>query len=230
MCIRLPCFSDRLVYAVAERDRTTPRHPRDRMTPSASPPSPPPDERQRVDAVLVQRIAVGDRQAFAELYDRFSGPLYGTALRVLRDPAEAQDVMHDAFVTLWEKAGTFETSRGSAFSWAVTLVRNRAIDRVRTRRRRAELLAESLPADLGYVEDSAESSAGDSASSSDEARAVRAAVAKLPVEQQRALELAFFGGLTQEEIAQKLSEPLGTIKARIRRGLLKLRDSLALRL
>jgi RNA polymerase sigma-70 factor (ECF subfamily) len=181
-----------------------------------------------VDAALVQRIAQGDKQAFAELYDRFSGPLYSAALRVLRDPTEAQDVVHDAFVTLWEKAGTFEVARGSAFSWAVTLVRNRAIDRVRMRRRRAELLAESAPADLGY--DEAAIVGGDSVALGDEARVVRAAVATLPAEQQRALELAFFGGLTQEEIAKKLSQPLGTVKARIRRGLLKLRDSLASKL
>jgi RNA polymerase sigma-70 factor (ECF subfamily) len=131
-------------------------------------------------------------------------------------------------VTLWEKAGTFDATRGSAFSWAVTLVRNRAIDRVRMRRRRAELLADSAPSDLGYGEDSA--SGVESASRGDQASAVRAAVATLPLEQQKALELAFFGGLTQEEIARKLAEPLGTVKARIRRGLLKLRDSLAQRL
>jgi RNA polymerase sigma-70 factor (ECF subfamily) len=230
MSISLSCLSDRLLGAVAQTESTARPWLHERMTPSASPPSPPPEERQRIDALLVQRVAVGDRQAFTELYDRFSGPLYGTALRVLRDPAEAQDVVHDAFVTLWEKAGTFETSRGSAFSWAITLVRNRAIDRVRMRRRRAELLADSSPSDLGYVEDSADSSAGDSAALGDDARAVRAAVATLPIEQQRALELAFFGGLTQEQIAQKLSEPLGTVKARIRRGLLKLRDALAQKL
>src|SRR5687767_14660281 len=194
-----------------------PRPNRD-MTPSASPASPPPDERQRVDAALVQHIAQGDKQAFAELYDRFSSPLYSAALRILRDPTEAQDVVHDAFVTLWEKAGTFEIARGSAFSWAVTLVRNRAIDRVRMRRRRAELLAESAPTDLGYDEAAAATAGSDSATLGDEARVVRAAVATLPAEQQRALELAFFGGLTQEEIAKKLSQPLGTVKARIRRG------------
>jgi RNA polymerase sigma-70 factor (ECF subfamily) len=188
------------------------------------------DQREQVDAHLVERIATGDKQALAELYDRFSGPLYGTALRVLRDPAEAQDVVHDAFVTLWQKAASFEIARGNAFSWAVTLVRNRAIDRVRMRRRRAELLAESSPADLGYGDPSSTLSTEGSVDSADEARAVRAAVATLPLEQRRALELAFFGGFTQEEIARQLSEPLGTVKARIRRGLLKLRNTIAPRL
>jgi RNA polymerase sigma-70 factor (ECF subfamily) len=186
-----------------------------------------PEARERRDALLLTQIAAGDRDAFALLYDRFSAPLYSTALQVLRDTTEAQDVVHDAFVTLWEKAATFETTRGSAFSWAVTLVRNRAIDRVRMRRRRAELLAESVPEDLGYASEGSSLDASDAAILGENARLVRAAVAALPPDQQRALELAFFSGLTQEEISRQLREPLGTVKARIRRGLLKLRDLLA---
>jgi RNA polymerase sigma-70 factor (ECF subfamily) len=172
-------------------------------------------------------VGRGDKVAFGELYDRFSGPLFGAAMHILRDQEEAQDVVHDIFVTVWEKAATFEASRGSAFSWAVTLTRNRAIDRVRMRRRRAELLADSNPSDLGYGDGTEAPTGEQNAAAGDDAQAVRAAVATLPVEQRRALELAFFGGLTQEEIARKLSEPLGTVKARIRRGLIKLRDSLA---
>jgi len=199
------------------------------MTTQISADPQPPEDREQVDGRLLARISAGDRQALGELYDRFSRPLYGTALRIVREPAEAQDVVHDAFITLWEKSSGFDPSRGSAFSWMVTLVRNRAIDRVRMRRRRTELLAESAPSDLGMDGSSGAASASDVAASGDEARAVREAVATLPAEQKRAVELAFFGGLTQEEIARKLQEPLGTVKARIRRGLLKLRDSLALR-
>lgn len=186
-----------------------------------------PEDRDRIDALLLDRIAGGDREAFGELYDRFSSPLYSAALQILRDATEAQDVVHDAFLTLWEKAATYERSRGSAFSWAVTLVRNRAIDRVRMRRRRTELLAGSAPEDLGYGAGHDDAGADVAAVQSDEARLVRAAVATLPPEQQRALELAFFGGLTQEEIARQLREPLGTVKARIRRGLLRLRELLS---
>jgi len=186
-----------------------------------------PDERQAADARLLDRVAAGDRAAFAELYDRFSRPLYATALRILNDAAEAQDIVHDAFVTLWEKASSFESDRGTAFSWALTLTRNRAIDRLRSRRRRAELLESSAPSDLGLDENSSGPSADTSATASDQATAVRAAVATLPADQQRALELAFFSGLTQEEIAARLRTPLGTVKARIRRGLLKLREQLA---
>ena len=155
--------------------------------------------------------------------------MLSTALHILNDASEAQDVMHDVFLALWEKATVFESDRGTAFSWAVTLVRNRSIDRVRSRRRRSRLLEEAAPADLGYHEDSGAPAAADRMASGEDARAVRAAVAELPAEQQRVLELAFFSGLTQQEISQKLNEPLGTIKARIRRGLHKLRDTVAQR-
>jgi RNA polymerase sigma-70 factor (ECF subfamily) len=188
-------------------------------------PSEDPAERSRIDAELLRRIARGDRTAFTALYDRFSRPLYSTALHILRDAREAEDIVQEVFLTLWEKAPAFDQERGSAFSWAVTLTRNRAIDRLRLRRRRTELLAASLPGDLGYA--SADES-DDSASAlglKEHAAAVRSAVAALPAEQQRALTLAFFGGLTQQEIASQLGEPLGTVKARIRRGLLKLRDT-----
>lgn len=181
-------------------------------------------ERAREDSALLERVARQDRAAFALLYDRLSPPLYATALRILRDPAEAQDVVHDAFLSVWDKAGTFEAKRGSAFAWVVTLVRNRAIDRVRARRRRSELLAESVPGDLGYTEVAPTAAGHESAVANEDAQAVRAAIETLPLEQRRALELAFFGGLTQEQISQSLREPLGTVKARIRRGLIKLRE------
>lgn len=217
-----------LAYAVAdaESDETSPRL--DRMT--ETPATPPSNERQQEDARLLRRMAQREKAAFAELYDRFSRPLYATALRVVQDPTEAQDIVHDAFVTLWEKAGNFDDTRGSAFAWAVTLVRNRSLDRIRSRRRRSELLAESVLSDLGYDEAAVGGSADENAALGDDALAVRAAVATLPPEQKRALELAFFSGFTQQQIAEQLREPLGTIKARIRRGLLKLRDSLPRRL
>ena len=200
------------------------RHP---MTPVEAAAS---DDRNAVDALLLQRLADGDRPALAELYDRFSGPLYAVALRIVHDAAEAQDVVHDVFIALWKKAARFEPERGSAFAWAVSLARNRAIDRLRSRRRRAELLEQSKPSDFGYDEGGGASGGSEAADLSERAGAVRKAVAALPAEQQRALELAFFGGLTQQEIAERLSEPLGTVKARIRRGLARLRDSLGNRL
>jgi RNA polymerase sigma-70 factor (ECF subfamily) len=179
------------------------------------------------DARLLGRMASGDRHALAALYDRFSRPLYSTALHMLRDPAEAQDLTHDVFLILWEKSAAFEQGKGTAFSWAVTLLRNRAIDRLRSRRRRSRILEEAAPADLGYDAEGALLAVEEGAAAGDEAREVRAAVAALPAEQRAALDLAFFKGLTQQEIARQLKEPLGTVKARIRRGLQKMRESLA---
>jgi len=189
-----------------------------------------PDERSSEDARLVRRMAGGENEAMAELYERFSRPLYATALHILKDAAEAQDIVHDVFITLWDKASVFAAERGTAFSWAVTLTRNRSIDRLRSRQRRAELLEQAAPADLGYFESITGADANDPAARHDQAQAVRAAVAALPPDQQNALELAFFSGLTQQEIAARLRQPLGTVKARIRRGLVKLRDTLAPRL
>jgi RNA polymerase sigma-70 factor (ECF subfamily) len=189
-----------------------------------------PAKRASANAALIRRMAGGDRDALAELYDNLSRPLYATARHILNDAAEAQDVVHDVFLTLWENAASFDSGRGAAFSWAVTLTRNRSIDRLRTRSNRARLLGNSIPDDLGYGSDTADIGGGERAELGDRAVAVRSALAELPAEQQRALELAFFSGLTQKEIAEKLSEPIGTIKARIRRGLIKLRDTLAGRL
>ena len=183
-------------------------------------------ERARFDAELMRRMGRSDREAFAQLYDRFSRPLFATALRILHNNAEAEDIVQDVFLALWEKATTYETGRGSAFAWAVTLTRNRAIDRVRMRKRRSELLAETTAEDAGTQPSDAGPDSADGLVLKEQSSTVRAAVAALPADQQRAVELAFFSGLTQLEIAEKLSEPLGTVKARIRRGLLRLRNTL----
>jgi len=161
MSLLLTDLSHALAYAVADADGNGPTR-RARMTETDQ--TPPRDERQKEDAQLVARMAQGDKTAFAAIYDRFSRPLYATALRVVNDATEAQDVVHDVFITLGKRRATFQTERGTAFGWAVTLVRNRAIDRVRTRRRRAELLADSAPADLGYDETAPGSGADDNAS------------------------------------------------------------------
>ncbi|HZP60658.1 MAG TPA: sigma-70 family RNA polymerase sigma factor, partial [Opitutaceae bacterium] len=173
-----------------------------------------------------QRMAQGDRAAFAQLYDRFSRPLYVTALRILGDAREAEDIVQEVFLSLWNKSAAYSAERGTAFSWAVTLTRNRAIDRVRMRRRRGEILEQSAPADLGYEWSSDATDCADSLVFKEKAGQVRTALAALPAEQKQAVELAFFSGLTQQEIAAKLNQPLGTVKARIRRGLLRLREAL----
>jgi len=180
-------------------------------------------------AALLTAMARGDKTALARLYDSLAKPLYSLAFRVLNDATEAQDIIQDVFLQMWHKAADYDTSRGSVFSWAATLTRNRAIDRVRMRRRRAELLAESA----GELQPAASTGDADSAGSlwaQEKAGVVRAALTQLAPDQQKAIELAYFSGLTQQEIATRLNEPLGTIKARIRRGLLQLRETLPARL
>lgn len=177
------------------------------------------------DETLLTRVAGGDKDAFGELYDRFCRPMLAMVNRILGDPREAEDIVHDSFVAVWEKAADYDSGRGSAFSWVITLTRNRALDRVRSRKRRGDLLEQSAPADLGY--DETPRDVAGQADLADRAATVKAAFGRLPEEQRQAIELAFFSGLTQQEIAERLQQPLGTVKARIRRGLLKLRDLVA---
>lgn len=188
-----------------------------------------PDDRNHAPARLVARMAEGERPALAQLYDEFSGPVYSLAVRLLGDQAEAQDLVQEIFLQVWLTAGSYDPSRGTVFSWLVTLTRNRAIDRIRKRRRRAELLAGAAP----ELQPAMSAGDGDSATAlwvRERATAVQSALAEVPPDQRQAIELAFFGGLTQQEIAARLNEPLGTIKARIRRGLLRLKDRLSARL
>lgn len=182
------------------------------------------DEAQAQEqARLLAAMAIGEQAALAQLYDSLAKPLYSLAFRVLNNASEAQDVVQDVFVQLWKKASSYEQSRGSVFSWAVTLTRNRAIDRVRMRKRRAELLAESAP-DIQPMNLNGGHDSAHSLWLQEKAEAVRGALAQLGPDQQKAIELAYFSGLTQQEIAVTLKAPLGTIKARIRRGLRQLRE------
>jgi RNA polymerase sigma-70 factor, ECF subfamily len=175
-------------------------------------------------AQLLHRIAAQDRQALAEFYDQTAGPLFSFALRILGDVAEAEEVIQDVFVQIWEKAATFDAALGAPFHWALSFTRHRSIDRLRARQRRARLLDEFQ--DLATAESSSETGPGQTALTGDEATAVRGALLSLPADQRQAIEMAFFGGLTHPQIAEALGQPLGTIKARIRRGMLKLRDLL----
>ena len=179
------------------------------------------DAAAQADAELLARVASGDRDAFAALYDRFSKPLFSFALRIVGNPADAEDVLQEVFVQLWEKAGQFDPSQGKPFTWSVTMTRNKAIDRLRSSQRRNRLVEEATLADP--ASDVVETG---KAIGTDEATRIRTAVNTLPADQRQAIEMAFFGGLTHHQIAEKIREPLGTIKARIRRGMLKLRDTL----
>jgi RNA polymerase sigma-70 factor (ECF subfamily) len=179
---------------------------------------------EETQAQLLGRIAGQDLQALAEFYDQTAGALFSFAIRILGDAHEAEEVIQDAFLQIWGKAATFDAALGAPFYWALSITRNRAIDRLRARQRRARLaneLEEAAAADSPPL-----ASPFQSVLSEDETAAVRSAVNGLPDEQRRVIEMAFFGGMTHAEIAEALHEPLGTIKARIRRGMLKLRGNL----
>ncbi len=176
------------------------------------------------DAQLIAKIAQGDRSALGLLYERFSTPLYSLAVKILGNETEAKDVLQEVFLLIWNKASGFKADRGSAFSWVVALLRNRAIDRIRSRRRHGELLEAHAP-DL-EPSGSATTSSAENCELNERAREVRAAMGQLTDDQRRVLRLAFFEGLTQVEIAAQLKEPLGTIKARAYRGMARLRTIL----
>ena len=176
------------------------------------------------EARLISRIAAGEGSAFDALYKRFSGSLYGMAYRMMNDAKEAEDVLQEGFTYIWRKAATYDPARSSPFAWAVMITRNKAIDRLRVRQR-LDKLRERVTSEESFYQDKDETSANEP-TLRERGVLVRSALQQIPQEQRQALELAFFGGLTHEQIAERLDTPLGTIKARIRRGLLKLRDCL----
>jgi RNA polymerase sigma-70 factor (ECF subfamily) len=176
------------------------------------------------DVELLALIALQDRAAFAEFYDRHAALMFSVASKILRDAGEAEDVMQETFLQLWEKAGNFDPKLGKASSWVATMTRNKAIDRIRASQRRTRL-ADEAGAEFAIASE-VRDTANEAIHGHDKAKLIQSAIVGLPDEQRRAIELAFFSGLTQDEISKKLAEPLGTIKARIRRGLLKLRDQL----
>jgi RNA polymerase sigma factor (sigma-70 family) len=173
------------------------------------------------DEAVVALVARSDDTALAELYDRFGRVAYGVALRVLRDEKLAEDAVQEAFLAAWRSADRFMPERGKGSTWLLTLVHRRAVDLVRREdRRRAETLdddREPSPAD----------SAEDDAWLRFERERVQAALRQLPDQQREALELAYYGGFTQSELAERLGQPVGTIKSRMFTGLARLRELLA---
>jgi RNA polymerase sigma factor (sigma-70 family) len=179
------------------------------------------DLTQISDEALVSLVASSDDEALAELYDRFGGVAYGLALRILRDDALAQDAVQDAFLGVWRTAGRFLPERAKASTWILTLVHRRAVDLVRRENvRRGEPL-EHAP------EPAAPETVEGEATLGFQRRVVQEALKGLPSEQREALELAYYGGLTQSQLAERLGQPLGTIKSRMFMGLARLRDLLA---
>ncbi len=170
---------------------------------------------------LLARIARGDQNAFSLFYDKHASLVFGLCNRILIDAKEAEDVVQEVFFQVWRHAFKFNPMMGSAATWVITLGRNRAIDRLRVRNRREELLI------LHQPELSGENASQTRVIDTDErAERVRGVLKEIPPEQRQAIELAFFGGLTQQQICETLSIPLGTVKARIRRGMFKMRAEL----
>jgi RNA polymerase sigma factor (sigma-70 family) len=173
------------------------------------------------DEAVVALVARSDQEALAELYDRFGRVAYGLALRVLRDERLAEDAVQEGFLAAWRNADRFMPERAKASTWVLTLVHRRAVDLVRREeRRRADPLPET-------VEPAPSDSAEDDAWLRFERERVQAALRRLPDQQREALELAYYGGFTQSELAERLGQPVGTIKSRMFTGLTRLRELLA---
>jgi RNA polymerase sigma-70 factor (ECF subfamily) len=176
-------------------------------------------------ATLLRRVGLGDHAAFAELYDAVAGRVHGTVLGVVRDLAQAEEVTQEVFVEVWRIAPRFEDGRGSAAAWITTIAHRRAVDRVRSEqsaRVRADADARRVEAPRDVVADTV---VDDAQGSFDRAR-VRRALGRLTEPQRQSIELAYFGGHTYREVALLLGLPEGTIKTRIRDGMIRLRDEL----
>lgn len=175
------------------------------------------------DETLLERTGSGDEAAFAELYRRLAPRLYGYLRRMLWAEGDRQDVLQEVFLQIWHRATDYRREKSAAFTWAVLITRGRAIDRMR-KLQRIERLSDRLehesPPEISVPEPS------EDASYAEQKELIRSALDSIEPENRQPIELAFFKGCTQQEIAEQLQQPLGTIKARIRRGLLKLRKQL----
>jgi RNA polymerase sigma-70 factor (ECF subfamily) len=173
-------------------------------------------------AELLRHSARGDESSFARLYDATSARVHGLVLRVVRDPAQAEEVTQEAYLEIWRTASRFDASRGNALSWLMTIAHRKSVDRVRSaeaaNRRDATYHRESVPVDRDVTVETVTASL--------EAGRVRQALHTLTSSQREALELAYFGGYTHTEVASMLDLPLGTAKTRIRDGLIRLRDAM----
>jgi RNA polymerase sigma-70 factor (ECF subfamily) len=168
------------------------------------------------DAALIERIRSGDETAMADIYDRYSGIVYGIALRVLGSTTAAEDVLQEIFLQLWRNPQAFDANRGKLAPWLAVIARNRAIDHLRKRPPEDDLEEVAVSTGVNLEDEAARRQAVEK---------IRSVLSQLPPEQRRAVEMAFFEGLTHTEIAAKTGEPLGTIKTRIRTALLAVRKA-----
>ena len=170
------------------------------------------------DSMLISRVRAGDEDALAALHDRYAQVVYSVALRVLGETTQAEDILQEIFLQLWRNPQTFDSSRGSLGAWLAVITRHRAIDQLRRRRPESDIEDVIVAVDT-RIEQTTDRNMT--------IAKIRAVVDRLPAEQRKPLEMAFFEGLTHSEIATKTGEPLGTVKTRIRSALLTLRKALA---
>ena len=184
----------------------------------------------RADRELVRRMAAGDQAALGELHDRFATLLHSVAQRIVGNPDDAEEVLEETFWQAWRQAERYEERRGGISTWLVMIARSRALDHVRGRRRIREERWDELaePDGLTAGLDSPDPSPLESAQADELRRVVASAVSTLPPEQRETVELAYFRGMSQSEIAQATGQPLGTVKTRCRLGLQKLREALSI--
>ena len=175
------------------------------------------------DMKLMERIAHKDAAAYNQFYRRYGGLLFSTISKVLNDHHDAEDIMQEVMVQLWQKAHLYEPRKGKPLTWLTTMAKNRAIDRIRSKQRRSRL-SEEFTSEHHVTQPEFDESGHDILQTKERDTNLRQAVTKLTPDQQQAIKLTYFDGLTQAEVAERLHEPLGTIKARIRRGVTRLED------
>jgi len=170
---------------------------------------------------LIRRMAAGDREAFGSFYDRYASLVYPLIVRIVRDRSDAADVLQDVFWEAWQGAASYDPGRGTPEAWMITRARARAIDRVRALRRRGETFV--APVDEAMAA-TPSTPGGDAAERAEDRGVIQGALGQLSLAQREVIELAYYAGLTQTEIAERLKQPLGTVKTRIRLGLERLRE------
>ena len=178
------------------------------------------------DEELMQRLVYRDLRAFRTLFDRYGNLVYSAALRVVRDAQIAEDMVQEIFLRIWRKPDSYVAQRGRFVTWLTSVTRNRAVDEIRSRGRRFRYETASPEEQERELAAPDTNDPALTAELADQRRLILAALAQIPQEQRQIIELAYFGGFTQQEIAQRLSQPLGTVKTRIRLGMQKLRVAL----
>lgn len=182
------------------------------------------DRPLEIDPALIRRVADGDVSAFEEFYEASSGLLFSVALRMLQRHEDAEELLQEVFVKIWKDAASYDPRRGAPLAWALTITRHKAIDRIRSTTRRLRLHEEAEQE--AQITDTPTAGPAREADQTESASAVRSSLNSLPQDVRQTVELAYFGGLSQSQIAEKLSLPITTVKSHIRRAMMTLRHSL----